>query len=207
MTGKYMAYGSYFLHGKGKGNHRMMWMLRLKIHLPLRSGGGQFFYLKSSQNGQILYSIADEGVVAFRVASRTESRTFKQCKYQGHARMPSLNKQSRRLYLYLRFPRWKDHGPSSERGRIGRRYRRRRLPQETWLRRGAAASARMSCSRLTPDERFLMVADLGIDQIKVYRFDHKDGKITRGHDPLRARIRPRNISVQLRRRFFMFSMS
>ena len=36
----------------------------------------------------------------------------------------------------------------------------------------------VSCSRLTPDERFLMVADLGIDQIKVYRFDHKDGKIT-----------------------------
>ena len=35
----------------------------------------------------------------------------------------------------------------------------------------------VSCSRLTPDGRFLMVADLGIDQIKVYRFDKNEGRV------------------------------
>ncbi len=35
----------------------------------------------------------------------------------------------------------------------------------------------VSCTRRTPDGRFVMVADLGIDQVKIYRFDEKEEKL------------------------------
>ena len=34
----------------------------------------------------------------------------------------------------------------------------------------------VSCTRRTPDGKFVMVADLGIDQVKIYRFDDEDGE-------------------------------
>lgn len=44
----------------------MMWMLRLeKFIYRCEVEVDNSSYLKASQNGQILYSIADEGVVAF----------------------------------------------------------------------------------------------------------------------------------------------
>ena len=36
----------------------------------------------------------------------------------------------------------------------------------------------ISCTRLTPDEKYLCVADLGIDQIKIFAFDKRTGKIS-----------------------------
>ena len=69
MTGKYMAYvGSYSYTGKAKGItvydvdvETGKFIYRCEVEVDNSS------YLKASQNGQILYSIADEGVVAFRV--------------------------------------------------------------------------------------------------------------------------------------------
>ena len=55
----------------------------------------------------------------------------------------------------------------------------------------------ISCSRLTPDERFLMVCDLGIDQIKVYRFDKKEGRISLA-DTIRCEL-------ESAPKYFMFS--
>ena len=71
MTGKYMAYvGSYSYTGKAKGItvydvdvEAGKFIYRCEVEVDNSS------YLKASQNGQILYSIADEGVVAFRVLS------------------------------------------------------------------------------------------------------------------------------------------
>jgi len=34
------------------------------------------------------------------------------------------------------------------------------------------------CARLTPDEKYLCVADSGIDQIKIYEFNHDNGRLT-----------------------------
>ena len=45
----------------------------------------------------------------------------------------------------------------------------------------------VSCAVLTPDQKFLMVSDLGIDQVKIYKFDNVTGKI-RLVDVLRAEI-------------------
>lgn len=36
----------------------------------------------------------------------------------------------------------------------------------------------VSCAERTPDGRFLLVADLGIDQVKIYRFDGEKGTLS-----------------------------
>ena len=35
----------------------------------------------------------------------------------------------------------------------------------------------VSCTRRTPDNKYVMAADLGIDQVKIYRFDEKEEKL------------------------------
>ena len=122
--------------------------------------------------------------------------------------MPSLNKQSRRIIIFISgFHDGKITVLNLNKdGSVGQ-------IADGVFHKGLGSVAErsfrphVSCSRLTPDERFLMVADLGIDQIKVYRFDHKDGKITlAGHDPLRAGIRSEILYVQLRRTFLLCSL-
>lgn len=43
------------------------------------------------------------------------------------------------------------------------------------------------CAVLTPDEKYLCVADSGIDQIKIYRFHHETGELTPA-DVIRCRL-------------------
>lgn len=45
----------------------------------------------------------------------------------------------------------------------------------------------ISCSVFTPDEELLCVCDLGIDQIKLYEFDHKRGKL-KLYDIIRSQL-------------------
>ena len=69
MTGKYMAYvGSYSYTGKAKGItvydvdvETGQFIFRCEVEVDNAS------YLKASRDGKMLYSIADEGVVAFRI--------------------------------------------------------------------------------------------------------------------------------------------
>ena len=69
MTGKYMAYvGSYSYTGKAKGItvydvdvEKGQFIYRCEVEVDNSS------YLKASNSGKVLYSIADEGVVAFQI--------------------------------------------------------------------------------------------------------------------------------------------
>ena len=45
----------------------------------------------------------------------------------------------------------------------------------------------MNCAIFSPDERFIMAVDLGMDQVKVYEFNHETGKI-KLHDILRCEL-------------------
>ena len=45
----------------------------------------------------------------------------------------------------------------------------------------------VNCAIFSPDERFIMAVDLGMDQVKVYEFDHETGKI-KLHDILRCEL-------------------
>ena len=180
MTGKYMAYvGSYSYTGKAKGItvydvdvEAGKFIYRCEVEVDNSS------YLKASQNGQILYSIADEGVVAFRVLSNGSLTRLNSANIRG---MRGCHLSTSKADDYIFISGFHDGKITvlnlNKDGAVGQ-------IADGVFHKGLGSVAErsfrphVSCSRLTPDERFLMVADLGIDQIKVYRFDHKDGKIT-----------------------------
>jgi len=180
MTGKYMAYvGSYSYTGKAKGItvydvdvEKGQFIYRCEVEVDNSS------YIKASNNGKMLYSIADEGVVAFRILqngslSRVNSANIKGMRGCQIATSPDDD--------YIFVSGYHDGKVTvlrlNEDGSVG-------PITDGVFHKGVGSVAErnfrphVSCSRLSPDEKFLMVADLGIDQIKVYRFNKKEGKIT-----------------------------
>lgn len=89
MSGKYMAYvGSYSYTGKAKGItvfdvdvKNGMFKERCEIEVDNSS------YVIASSDGKTLYSIADEGVVSFRILPNGSPGTFKQCIDPGDERL------------------------------------------------------------------------------------------------------------------------
>lgn len=59
------------------------------------------------------------------------------------------------------------------------------------------------CARLTPDEKYLMVVDSGIDQVKIYRFEKENGTL-HGMDAIHCKLEagPRFIRFSKDGRFF-----
>lgn len=199
MTGKYMAYvGSYSYTGKAKGItvydvdvEEGRFIYRCEMEVDNSS------YLKASQNGKILYSIADEGVVAFRILQNGSLARLNSAKIKG-MRGCHLSTGKDDDYIFVSgFHDGKETvlklRPDGSVGEIA----------DGVFHKGLGSVAErsfrphVSCSRLTPDERFLMVCDLGIDQIKVYRFDKQDGRITQV-DTIRCEL-------ESAPKYFMFS--
>lgn len=205
MTGKYMAYvGSYSYTGKAKGItvydvdvEKGQFIYRCEVEVDNSS------YLKASNSGKMLYSIADEGVVSFRILqngslSRVNSANIKGMRGCQIATSPdddyifvSGYHDGKVTVLKLR-----------QDGSVGR-------ISDGVFHKGLGSVAErnfrphVSCSRMTPDKKFLMVADLGIDQIKVYRFDRKDGKIVQV-DAIRSELEsaPRHFIFSSDGKFF-----
>lgn len=199
MTGKYMAYiGSYSYTGNAKGIsvydvdvEEGSFIFRCEVEVDNSS------YLKASQNGKILYSIADEGVVAFRILQNGSLSRLNSANIKGmRGRHLSTSKDD----SYIFVSGFHDGKETVLRlrsdGSVGR-------ITDGVFHKGLGSVAErsfrphISCSRLTPDERFLMVCDLGIDQIKVYRFDKKEGRISLA-DTIRCEL-------ESAPKYFMFS--
>ncbi len=173
MKGKYMAYvGSYSYTGKAKGItvydvdvEKGVFKERCEVEVDNSS------YVIASHNKKNLYSIADEGVVAFRILengslSRLNSRNIK------GMRGCHLSTDSEDKYIFvsgyhdgkatvLRLEEDGSIGPIVD-GVFHKGY-------------GSVAERNfrphVSCTRMTPDRKFEMAADLGIDQVRLYRFD------------------------------------
>lgn len=65
----------------------------------------------------------------------------------------------------------------------------------------------VSCAGRTPDGEFLMAADLGIDQVKIYGFDSEKGTISGRRSALRAGVCAETVCVQQRRTVFLSDVS
>lgn len=180
MTGKYMAYvGSYSYIGKAKGItvydvdvEAGKFIYRCEIEVDNSS------YVQVSRNGKTLYSITDDGVVSFRILPNGSLAKLGSAKIKG-MRGCHLSTSNDDKYIFVSgFHDGKvtvlKLNPDGSVGDI----------TDGVFHKGLGSVAErnyrphVSCSRLTPDEKFLMVADLGIDQIKIYRFDKGEGKIT-----------------------------
>ena len=59
-------------------------------------------YLTVSHDGRMLYSIADEGVVAFRILEKWRTQPCEQRKYQGDARLSYCDRAEDKFNLRIR---------------------------------------------------------------------------------------------------------
>lgn len=180
MTGKYMAYvGSYSYNGKAKGitvydvdveNGQLI--SRCEVEVDNSS------YLKASNSGKVLYSIADEGVVAFRILQNGSLARMNSINIKGMRGCHiSISKDDSYIFISGYHDGKITVVKLNEDGSIDR-------ITDGVFHKGLGSVAErnfrphVNCSQMTPDGKFLMVADVGIDQIKVYRFDANEGRIT-----------------------------
>ena len=136
-------------------------------------------YLCVSHDGQMLYSIADEGVASFKIDKNGDLTKVNQ-EWNGGMRGCYCVVDSKRRYLFV--------GGFHD----GRVTMMRLAPDgsidgiaDGIFHQGVGLSAtnrrldhpKVSCVQLTPDERFLCAADYGLNQIKVYKIDYERGKL------------------------------
>ncbi|MFR5601965.1 MAG: lactonase family protein [Lachnospiraceae bacterium] len=179
MKAKYMAYvGSYSYNGKAKGItvldvdvEKGIFIPRCEIEVDNSS------YVIASNNGKTLYSIADEGIVSFRIHENGSITRLNSANIKG-MRGCHLSTDAEDKYIFVSgYHDGKstvlELNPDGSVGAIVDGVFHKGL--------GSVAERNFrphcSCTRRTPDGRFIMVADLGIDQIKIYRFDERNRKM------------------------------
>lgn len=176
MKGKYMAYvGSYSYNGQAKGItvydvdvEKGRFVPRCEVEVDNSS------YLIASNNGKTLYSIADAGVVSFRIHENGSITRLNSANIKG-MRGCHLSTDAEDKYIFV--SGYHDGKCTvlrlNEDGSVGD------IVTGVFHKGFGSVAERnfrphVSCSRRTPDGKFIMVADLGIDQVKIYRFDEKD---------------------------------
>ena len=179
MKDKYMAYvGSYSYNGKAKGITVLDVDVEKGIFIPrCEVAVDNSSYVVAAHNGKTLYSIADEGVVSFRIHENGSITRLNSANIKG-MRGCHLSTDAEDQYIFVSgYHDGKstvlELNPDGTVGNI----------VDGVFHRGLGSVAErnfrphVSCTRRTPDGEFIMVADLGIDQIKIYRFDERNRKM------------------------------
>ncbi|HAT02204.1 MAG TPA: 6-phosphogluconolactonase [Oribacterium sp.] len=204
MKDKYMAYiGSYSYTGTAKGIticdvdvEKGKFVKRCEVEVNNSS------YLVASRDQRTLYSIADEGVVAFRILDNGALQKLNTKNIRG---MRGCHLGIDQSDQYLTVSGYHD-GKSTlleleKDGSVGK------IVDGVYDKGIGSVAERtfrphVSCSRMTDDQKYILVADLGIDQVRVYRFDKLDGKM-RQIDTIRCELQsgPRHFRFSPDRRF------
>ena len=189
MRNKYMAYvGSYSYNGQAKGitvydvdMDKGCFQYRCEVEVDNSS------YLAVSNDGRTLYSIADEGVVSFRIMENGALSRLNSANIKG-MRGCHITTDAEDKYIFV--SGYHDGKETvlrlNEDGSVGE-------ITDGVFHKGLGSVAErtfrphVSCSARTPDGHFVLVVDLGIDQVKVYRFDEKKGLLTQV-DALRCEL-------------------
>ena len=176
MSGKYVAYvGSYSYTGKAKGitiyyvnPDKGCFVKKGEVNVDNSS------YVIKSRNQKVLYSIADEGIVSFNILPDGGLERLNSVKING-MRGCHLSTDIDDKYIFVsgyhdgKITVLRLH----EDGSVGD------IVDEVYHKGLGSIAERnfrphVSCTRTTPDGHFVMAADLGIDQVKIYHFDDKD---------------------------------
>ena len=176
MSGKYVAYvGSYSYTGKAKGitiydvnPDKGCFVKKGEVDVDNSS------YVIKSRNQKVLYSIADEGRVSFNRLPDGGLERLNSVKING-MRGCHLSTDVDDKYIFVsgyhdgKITVLRLH----EDGSVGD------IVDEVYHKGLGSIAERnfrphVSCTRTTPDGHFVMAADLGIDQVKIYHFDDKD---------------------------------
>ena len=175
---KYVAYVGTYTHGSSVGIHLFDLdvengtMTERKV-IPINNPS----YIKMSHNGRFLYSIADEGVRSFIVLPDGDLEPLNCASIEG-MRGCYLSTDKEDHYLFV--AGWHDGKVTvmrlNEDGTVGR------MTDEVFHKGLGSVAERnfrphVNCVNLTPDGKYLCAVDLGTDQIKIYKFDPRSGKI------------------------------
>ncbi len=177
-TNRYIAYISSYTHGKSKGiticdvdikKGRLSKRSEVEINNPS--------YMVKSNSGKFLYSICDEGLTAYRIMENGNLNFINTNRTNG-MRCCYLTVDSEDKYIFC--AGYHDGKATvmkiREDGGIGE------VADEIYHKGLGSVAERnfrphVSCVTLTPDEKFVVACDLGIDQAKIYSFDKETGKL------------------------------
>ena len=176
---KYVAYVGTYTHGNSVGIHIFDMdveegsMKERKV-VPINNPS----HLTVSANGKFLYSIADEGVAAFKILPDGDLELIND-KWIGGMRGCYVDVDKENRYLFVG-------------GYHDGRVTMMRLNQDgsigeiadgifhTGMGRSIAERnyrPHVNCVKLTPQQRFLCAVDGGLDQVKIYQIDYEKGKL------------------------------
>ena len=179
MSGeKYVAYVGSYTHGKAKGiticdvdMERGVFVPRKEIQV------GNPSYLRIANNGQFLYSVSDLGISSFKIHDDGDLESINLGSINGmRACHISVDKSDKYIYTAgyhdgkVSVVRINDDGSVGE------------LTAEVFHKGMGSIAERnfrphITCTRLTPDLKYLVACDVGIDQVKIYSFNHDTGAI------------------------------
>ncbi|MGN0484279.1 MAG: lactonase family protein [Lachnospiraceae bacterium] len=176
---KYVAYVGTYTHQNSVGIHIFDldvaggFMTERKV-VPINNPSD----LVISTSGKYLYSIADEGVEAFRIKEDGDLEPINK-EWNGGMRGCDVSVDSKDRYLFV--GGYHDGRVSmmhlNEDGSIG-------TVADGIFHKGLgvgvadrAMNPHVTCIKLTPDEKYLCAVDCGLDQVKIYRVDFERGKL------------------------------
>ena len=174
-----MAYvGSYSYTGKAKGItvfdvdvENGMFKERCEIEVDNSS------YVIASSDGKTLYSIADEGVVSFRILPNGSLARLNSAPIRGMRGCHLCTDEEDKYVFVSGYHDGKTTVLSlNPDGSVGK------IVDGVFDRGYGSVAERnfrphVTCTRRMPDNRFVLSVDNGIDQVKIYRFNDKEQRL------------------------------
>lgn len=177
MADKYVAYVGSYTRGKSKGlsiydvdeNFNFKERVVFEINNPS--------YVVLSHNEKFLYKSCDEGVAAFRALDNGGLELLNKASVNG-LRPCYLAVDKKNEYLVTAGY----HDGKMTILRINKDGSVGEVTDEVFMKGLGSDAGRhylchVNCALFSPDERFVFSVDIGMDQVKIYEFDHKTGKI------------------------------
>lgn len=175
---KYVGYIGSYTHGKMKGITVCDVDVEQGIMIPREEVEvDNPSYMCISHSGKYLYSVADLGINAYEILEDGSLKFINRGSING-MRACYVNIDATDKYLFT--AGYHDGKASVVKlrsdGGVGR------LTDEVFHKGMGSIAERnfrphITCFRLTPDQKFLVACDVGIDQVKIYSFNYKTGKI------------------------------
>lgn len=179
MKEKYVAYVGTYTHENSVGIHlydldAASGMIHERKVIKINNPSD----LLVSKNGKFLYSIADEGVEAFKILADGDLEPMNE-QWIGGMRGCYVEVDTKNRYLFVG-------------GHHDGRVTMMRLNEDGSIggiadgifHKGMGRSIaernskpHVDCVKLTPDEKFLCAVDNGLDHVKIYRVDYEQGRL------------------------------
>jgi 6-phosphogluconolactonase len=187
MAGKYIAYVGSYTRGKSKGitvfdvDEAFNFKKRFTYEINNPS------YVQMSHDQKFLYTSCDEGVAAFRILDNGGLTFLNKASVNG-LRPCYLSVDKKNQYLLAAGY----HDGKMTVLKLNKDGSVSHVTDEVFMtgigtEMGRHYMCHVNCAIFSPDERFVFSVDMGLDQVKIYEFDHKKGKL-KLHGILRCEI-------------------